>query len=81
MMRTAILTILVSCELRGAGAFRAAADQQQQLQRLEKTLSDYQTQAHRPFEHEAQLKELLARQAQLLAGSKSSAALGQTPLK
>ncbi|MGO9056803.1 MAG: hypothetical protein ACLQU2_05360 [Candidatus Binataceae bacterium] len=46
---------------------RAAADEQQQLQRLEKNLSDYQAQAQRPFEHEARLKELLARQAQLNA--------------
>jgi hypothetical protein len=46
---------------------RVAADEQPQLQRLEKTLTDYQAQAKRPFEHEAQLKELLARQAQLNA--------------
>ncbi len=46
---------------------RAAADEQQQLHRLEKTLTDYQAQAQRPFEHEARLKELLARQAQLNA--------------
>jgi len=46
---------------------RVAADQQQRLQRLEKTLTDYQAQAQRPFEHEARLKELLARQAQLNA--------------
>ena len=46
---------------------RAASDEQQQLQRLEKTLTDYQAQAQRPFEHEARLKELLARQAQLNA--------------
>jgi len=38
---------------------RAAADQQQQLQRLETTRTDYQAQAQRPFEHEARLKELL----------------------
>jgi len=46
---------------------RAAADQQQQLQRLDKTFTDYQARAKRPFEHEARLKELLARQAQLNA--------------
>src|SRR5208337_1493355 len=46
---------------------RAAADEQQQLQRLDKTLTDYQAQAKRPFEHEARLKELLGRQAQLNA--------------
>jgi hypothetical protein len=44
---------------------RAAAEEQQQLQRLDKTLTDYQAQAQRPFDHEARLKELLARQAQL----------------
>jgi prefoldin subunit 5 len=48
---------------------RAAADQQQQLQRIDKTLTDYQAQANRPFEHEARLRELLARQAQLNAAS------------
>jgi len=46
---------------------RAAADQQQQVQRLAKTLGGYQAQAHRPFEHEPRLKELLSRQAQLSA--------------
>ncbi len=35
------------------------------LQRLDKTLTNYQAQAQRPFEHEARLKELLARQDQL----------------
>jgi hypothetical protein len=37
------------------------------LQRLEKILTDYQAQTGRPFEHDARLKELLARQAQLNA--------------
>ena len=46
---------------------RAAIDEREQLQRLDKTLTDYQAQAQRPFEHEARLKELLARQAQLNA--------------
>ena len=46
---------------------RAAADEQQHIQRLDKTLTDYQAQAQRPFEHEARLKEMLARQAQLNA--------------
>ena len=46
---------------------RAATDEHQQLQRLDKTLTDYQAQAQRPFEHEARLKELLARQDQLNA--------------
>jgi hypothetical protein len=43
------------------------ADEQRQLQKLGKTFTDYQAQAKRPFEHEARLKELLARQAQLNA--------------
>ena len=46
---------------------KAAEDEQRQAERLEKTLTDYQAQANRPFEHEARLKELLARQAQLNA--------------
>jgi len=46
---------------------KAAEDEQRQTERLEKTLTDYQAQANRPFEHEARLKELLARQAQLNA--------------
>ena len=46
---------------------RVATDEQQQLQRLEKTLTDYPAQAKRPLEHEERLKELLARQAQLNA--------------
>jgi len=46
---------------------RAAADEQQQLQRLEKSVTGYQAQAQRAFEHEARLKELLARQAHLNA--------------
>ena len=46
---------------------KAAEDERRQAERLEKTLTDYQAQANRPFEHEARLKELLARQAQLNA--------------
>src|SRR6202050_1088213 len=34
---------------------------------MEKPLADYQVQADKPFEHEARMKELLARQAQLNA--------------
>ena len=41
---------------------KAAEDKRRQAERLEKALTDYQTQANRPFEHEAHLKELLARQ-------------------
>lgn len=49
------------------GLDRAAEGERQHLQGLEKTLSDYQTQAKRLFEHEARLKELLARQTRLNA--------------
>jgi hypothetical protein len=51
------------------------------LQRLDKTFTDYQAQANRPFEHEARLKELLARQAQLNAAldlDKSDAQAAET---
>ncbi|MGO9062318.1 MAG: hypothetical protein ACLQU2_33890 [Candidatus Binataceae bacterium] len=60
---------------------RIAADQQQQLQRIEKTLTGYQAQDQRPFEHEARLKELLTRQAQLNAAlglDKSDAKAAET---
>ena len=46
---------------------KAAEDERRQAERLKKALTDYQAQANRPFEHEARLKELLARQAQLNA--------------
>jgi hypothetical protein len=46
---------------------KAVEDERRQAERLEKTLTDYQAQANRPFEHEAHLKELLVRQAQLNA--------------
>jgi hypothetical protein len=46
---------------------KAAEDERHQIERLEKTLTDYQAQANRPFEHEARLKDLLTRQAQLNA--------------
>lgn len=46
---------------------KAAEDERRQTERLEKTLTDYQAQANRPFEHEVRLKELLAHQAQLNA--------------
>jgi hypothetical protein len=41
---------------------KAAEDERHQFERLEKTLTDYQAQANRPFEHETRLKELLTRQ-------------------
>jgi hypothetical protein len=46
---------------------KAAEDEQHRIEGLEKKLADYQAQANRPFEHDARLKELLARQAQLNA--------------
>jgi len=46
---------------------RRAEEEQRDIQRQEKALMDYQTQLGRPFEHEARLKELLAKQAQLNA--------------
>ena len=46
---------------------RVAAEEQKRVEHLGKTLADYQAQANRPFEHEARLKELLARQAQVNA--------------
>jgi hypothetical protein len=49
--------------LRGLDAL--AGKETLELQRLEKTLADYQTQTGRPFEHEARLKDLLSRQAKL----------------
>jgi N12 class adenine-specific DNA methylase len=42
-------------------------DEQRELERQQKALADYRTQLGRPFEHEARLKELLAKQAQLNA--------------
>jgi hypothetical protein len=45
----------------------AVEDERRQAERLEKTLTDYQAQANRPFEHETRLKELLVRQGQLNA--------------
>ena len=46
---------------------RVAAEEQKRVEHLEKTLTDYRAQADRPFEHEARLKELLVRQAQVNA--------------
>jgi hypothetical protein len=46
---------------------KAAEDERHQIERLQKTLTDYQAQANRPFEHDARLKELLASQAKLNA--------------
>jgi hypothetical protein len=46
---------------------RKAEDEQQEIHRQEKALADYRAQLGRPFEHEARLKDLLAKQAQLNA--------------
>jgi len=46
---------------------KAVADEQDRAARAEKMLKDFEEQAGRPFEHEAQIKSLLARQAELNA--------------
>lgn len=46
---------------------RRAEDEHHEIERQEKALADYRGQLGRPFEHEARLKDLLARQAQLNA--------------
>ncbi len=46
---------------------KAAEDERERAARAEKKLADFTEQAGRPYEHEAQLKELLIRQAQLNA--------------
>jgi hypothetical protein len=49
------------------GLDRRAVDEQHEIERQEKALADYRAQLGRPFEHEARLKDLLAKQAQLNA--------------
>ncbi len=46
---------------------RRAEDEQREIERQEKALVDYRAQLGRPFEHEARLKDLLAKQTQLNA--------------
>jgi hypothetical protein len=46
---------------------RVVTQQQERADYLQKTLTDYQTQANRPFEHDTRLKELLVRQEQINA--------------
>ena len=46
---------------------RMAENEQERVGRLQKSLADFQSQAGRPFEHEARLRELLARQSALNA--------------
>jgi N12 class adenine-specific DNA methylase len=49
------------------GLDKAVADEQERTARAEKMLGDFQEQAGKAFEHEAKLKELLVRQAELNA--------------
>jgi hypothetical protein len=46
---------------------RLAGEEQKDIEQLTKKLADFEAQAGRPFDHEARLKELLARQAELNA--------------
>ena len=46
---------------------KLAEQEQEHGARLGKTLADYQAQANKPFDHEARMKDLLARQAKLNA--------------
>ena len=46
---------------------RRAEEEKREIERQEKALADYKAQMGRPFEHEARLKELLAKQAELNA--------------
>ena len=58
---------LQSIEYALRGLDKAAVDERERAARAEKMLGDFQEQAGKPFEHEARLKELLARQAELNA--------------
>jgi chromosome segregation ATPase len=49
------------------GLDRKAEDEHGEIERQEKALADYRAQLGRSFEHEARLKDLLAKQAQLNA--------------
>ena len=44
-----------------------AEEERERCERLRKSLAEFQAQAGRPFEHDARLKELLARQSELNA--------------
>jgi N12 class adenine-specific DNA methylase len=61
------LGTMQSIEYALRGLDKALADEQGRAARAEKALVDFEQQAGRPYEHEAQLKELLGRQAQLNA--------------
>jgi hypothetical protein len=49
------------------GLDRLAEKERQEIERQEKALADYKAQFGRPFEHDAHLRDLLAKQAQLNA--------------
>src|ERR1019366_6573144 len=61
------LGTMQSIEYALRGLDKAVSDEQERTARAEKMLGDFQEQAGKPFEHEARLKELLARQAELNA--------------
>ena len=61
------LGTIASIEHTLRGLDRRAEQEQQDIERQEKALADYRAQLGRPFEHEARLKDLLAKQAQLNA--------------
>jgi hypothetical protein len=46
---------------------RRSEQEQDQIERQEKALAEYRAQLNKPFEHEARLRELLAKQAHLNA--------------
>ena len=49
------------------GLDRKAEEEQRDIERQEKALTDYRAQLNKPFEHEVRLRDLLAKQAQLNA--------------
>ena len=49
------------------GLDRRAEDERQDIERREKSLTDYRAQLNRPFEHADRLKELVLKQAELNA--------------
>ena len=65
MRRTPVVGTVQSIEHALRNLDKLAAEQQNRVARIEKELADYQLQADRPFEHEARLKQLLARQSEL----------------
>jgi N12 class adenine-specific DNA methylase len=61
------LGTIASIEQTVRGLNRRAEEEHLEIERREKAIADYHAQLDRPFEHEARLKELVARQAQLNA--------------